>query len=252
MASTRNAADMPASDKTPPPQKSLFKHSFAGVAAGGISTAILYPLDLVKTRYQIHENSPRAFRSLGQAFASIVKSDAGGSRYNLRALYQGMSPALYGTTLSWGLYFLFYEHAKSFYAEQTVLPAWAGHFASGIQAGAMCVPLTNPIWLVKVRMQVQATHPSQVPYKNVANALQRIVAEEGVAALYKGVVPALFLTTHAYEWLKTEYNDHIGTPLEGVRGFYKGLTPNLIKVLPTGALIFAVYEYVYQLLDGLK
>ncbi|ETV63591.1 hypothetical protein H257_19481 [Aphanomyces astaci] len=30
---------------------------------------------------------------------------------------------------------------------------------------------------------------------------------------------------------------------EGLRGFYKGLTPNLIKVLPTGALIFAVYEY---------
>ncbi|ETV79904.1 hypothetical protein, variant [Aphanomyces astaci] len=245
MASTRNAADMPASDKTAPPQKSLFKHSFAGVAAGGISTAILYPLDLVKTRYQIHENSPRAFRSLGQAFASIVKSDAGGSRYNLRALYQGMSPALYGTTLSWGLYFLFYEHAKSFYAEQTVLPAWAGHFASGIQAGAMCVPLTNPIWLVKVRMQVQGTHPSQVPYKNVANALQRIVAEEGVAALYKGVVPALFLTTHgafkfvAYEWLKTEYNDHIGTPL--------GIPQTL--VMGAGAQAFAsTATYPYQVI----
>ncbi|RHY23234.1 hypothetical protein DYB32_009266 [Aphanomyces invadans] len=192
--------------------KSLVKHSFAGIAAGGISTAILYPLDLVKTRYQIHENSPKAFRSLGQAFVSIVKTDVTG-RYNFRALYQGMSPALYGTTLSWGLYFFFYEHAKSFYADQTILPPWVGHFASGIQAGtgrlsctrtahqrvavgAMCVPLTNPIWLVKVRMQVQATHPSQVPYKNMANALQRIAVEEGISALYKGVVPALFLTTH--------------------------------------------------------
>ncbi|ETV95917.1 hypothetical protein H310_10582 [Aphanomyces invadans] len=290
--------------------KSLVKHSFAGIAAGGISTAILYPLDLVKTRYQIHENSPKAFRSLGQAFVSIVKTDVTG-RYNFRALYQGMSPALYGTTLSWGLYFFFYEHAKSFYADQTILPPWVGHFASGIQAGAMCVPLTNPIWLVKVRMQVQATHPSQVPYKNMANALQRIAVEEGISALYKGVVPALFLTTHgafkfvAYEWLKTEYNELVRAPLaipqtlvmgalaqafastatypyqviktrlqqggpsadkytgtwdctkriarhEGVRGFYKGLTPNLIKVLPTGALIFAVYEYVYQLLDGPK
>ncbi|CAK4641626.1 unnamed protein product [Aphanomyces euteiches] len=200
--------------------KSLAKHLVAGVAAGGISTAILYPLDLVKTRYQIHESSPKAYRSLLQAFTSIVRQEGGSSsRWNVRALYQGMSPALYGTTLSWGLYFLFYEHAKSFYAEQTTLPAWVGHFASGIQAGAMCVPLTNPIWLVKIRMQVQATHATQVPYTSVSNALKRIAAEEGILALYKGMIPALFLTTHgafkfvAYEALKTEYNELVGKPL---------------------------------------
>ncbi|KAF0714150.1 Aste57867_4021 [Aphanomyces stellatus] len=291
-------------------EKSLFKHCVAGVAAGGFSTAVLYPLDLVKTRYQVHENSPKPFRSLAHAFASIVRTDGAAPtrRYHVRGLYEGMSPALYGTTISWGLYFLFYEHAKSFYEQHPAIPASVGHFAAGIQAGAMCVPLTNPIWLVKVRMQVQATHATAVPYTSMTNALQRIVAEEGALALYKGVVPALLLTTHgafkfvAYEWLKKEYQTNVGSTLsiphslamgalaqafastatypyqviktrlqqggiwadkykgtwdctkqiyqhEGMRGYYKGLTPNLIKVLPTGALIFAVYEHVYQWLD---
>ncbi len=35
---------------------------------------------------------------------------------------------------------------------------------------------------------------------------------------------------------------------EGVRGLYKGLTPNYAKVVPTVAVSFAVYEHVKQLL----
>jgi hypothetical protein len=29
---------------------------------------------------------------------------------------------------------------------------------------------------------------------------------------------------------------------EGVRGFYKGLTPNMIKIFPTSGLFFLIYE----------
>ncbi|KDO21890.1 hypothetical protein SPRG_12392 [Saprolegnia parasitica CBS 223.65] len=280
----------------------LLQHCVAGIVAGGFSTAVLYPLDLVKVRYQVHEQSPRAYKSLLHAFTSLVKGP-GASAWHWRAMYQGMSPALYGTTMSWGLYFYFYEQAKTMYSTSS-LPPSIGHFLSGIQAGVMCVPLTNPIWLIKVRMQVQGT---AVPYKNVADAFKRIVAEEGVRALYKGAVPALFLTSHgafkfvAYEKLKSEYTSYVsrdmsipasltigalsqafastatypyqvikarlqqGGPVadkytgtwdctkriikyEGMPGLYKGLTPNLIKVLPNGALIFAVYEYVSKLL----
>lgn len=80
-----------------------------------------------------------------------------------------MSPALYGATISWGLYFYFYEQAKSRYNTNTngTLLAWQ-YFASGMEAGLICVPLTNPIWLIKVRMQVQSkTSGSFIPYRNV-------------------------------------------------------------------------------------
>ena len=151
----------------------------------------------------------------------------------------------------------------------------------------------------------------QVPttsYNSVTNAFRRILAEEGFLAFYKGVIPAIFLTSNgafkfvAYErlkrWYKTNVADvptlphtlamgscaqvfaHFSTypyqvikarlqqggiaaakyngtwdctkqiyANEGIRGFYKGMTANVLKVIPTGAIIFASYEQISSLLD---
>ena len=66
--------------------------------------------------------------------------------------------------MSWGLYFFFYERCKLRYHE------WEGHdtTASGasklsfghhsvaaLEASALTVLVTNPIWLVKTRLQLQ-------------------------------------------------------------------------------------------------
>ncbi|KAE9348627.1 hypothetical protein PF008_g7262 [Phytophthora fragariae] len=287
----------------------------AGLGAGAVSTVLLYPLDLVKVRYQVHEKSAHAYRSLGHAFRSIVAEEG------VRALFRGMSPALYGATLSWGIYMLVYQNAKERYArmadEGWIQGSWQ-HFFSGIEAGCIVVPLTNPIWLVKIRMQVQSNKRMQasvtgkdatrklvenIPYRSVTDAFRRIVAEEGASALYKGMIPALFLTTNgaikfvAYERLKSLYQAHWspemdviptlamgavaqsiastttypyqvikarlqqGGPLadkytgtwdctvkiirhEGYFGLFKGLSANILKVVPTGAIIFAAYEQI--------
>ena len=36
---------------------------------------------------------------------------------------------------------------------------------------------------------------------------------------------------------------------EGVRAFYKGLTPNLIRMFPQSGLFFLVYDWVQRLYD---
>ena len=36
---------------------------------------------------------------------------------------------------------------------------------------------------------------------------------------------------------------------EGVQGLYKGLVPNVLRVMPQSAITFLVYEKVMQLLD---
>lgn len=125
----------------------------AGLGAGAISTALLYPLDLVKVRYQVHDKSARRYRSLAHGFRSIVAEEG------TRALFRGMSPALYGSALSWGLYMFFYQNAKERYArlaDSGVIQGSWQYFFSALEAGIICVPITNPIWLVKVRMQVQS------------------------------------------------------------------------------------------------
>jgi Mitochondrial carrier protein len=120
--------------------------------------------------------------------------------------------------------------------------AWYDHFVVACTAGAIMVALTNPIWLVKTRMQLQlrhaqqqqqqelytatpgggGTHPvssspssslsSPRPYRNMMDAFRTIVREEGgIRALYKGCGPALLLTSHGgvqfviYEYLRQHY-----------------------------------------------
>jgi len=60
----------------------------------------------------------------------------------------------------------------------------------------------------------------------------------------KGTMGDLFpyrSTPHAFSMiLKTE----------GIRGFYKGMLPNLLKVAPSVAIVFVTYEFVKARLFG--
>uniref|UniRef100_A0A453HBK9 Mitochondrial folate transporter/carrier n=1 Tax=Aegilops tauschii subsp. strangulata TaxID=200361 RepID=A0A453HBK9_AEGTS len=182
---------------------------------------------------------------------------------------------------------------------------------------------TNPIWLVKTRMQLQTPgHTSS--YSGFSDALRTIRKEEGWRALYRGIGPGLLLVTHgaiqftAYEELRKamisakskqtrgddkgsedllnsvdyaalgagsklsailltypyqvirarlqqrpgsdgipKYSDswHVvkeTARYEGVRGFYRGITSNLLKNLPAASVTFVVYENVIKLFRATK
>jgi len=63
------------------------------------------------------------------------------------------------------------------------------------EAGTITCLLTNPIWLIKTRMQLQ-TGATRAPYASALHALTSIFREDGIPGLYRGIVPALFLTLH--------------------------------------------------------
>lgn len=56
------------------------------------------------------------------------------------------------------------------------------------------VAVTNPLWLVKTRLQLQGR--SALRYAGLGDAVRTVLREEGVLGFYKGVVPALLLTSH--------------------------------------------------------
>lgn len=113
-----------------------------------------------------------------------------------RGLYKGLTPALLANGVSWGGYFLFYEHAKNRYLEQLDAPkplTSVHHMLAAFEAGIVMVFLTNPLWLIKTRMQLQPGKSSGQPqpqhleaYRGMWHAVRTIVREEGPLGLYKG------------------------------------------------------------------
>jgi solute carrier family 25 folate transporter 32 len=83
--------------------------AIAGFTAGAVSTIILHPLDLLKTRFQIDE---KRRNSIVRSVTAFARSEG------ITGLYRGLSPNFVGTSMSWGLYFLFYSKFKELHGER--------------------------------------------------------------------------------------------------------------------------------------
>jgi solute carrier family 25 (mitochondrial folate transporter), member 32 len=147
----------------------------------------------------------------------------------LSGLYQGWTPAVIGSSVSWGGYFYFYEGFKrrlvdirvgergSKQEAASVLTSF-DNFCLACASGGIMVLVTNPVWLIKTRMQLQMKKASEryniKPYKSMADAARTIVRDEGPLALYRGCGPALLLTSHGgvqfvvYEYLRKHFHFH--------------------------------------------
>ncbi|CAN8277680.1 unnamed protein product [Cochlearia groenlandica] len=335
-----------------PPWK--WENATAGAVAGFATVASMHPLDVVRTRFQVNDGrggtSLHTYKNTAHAVFTIARLEG------LRGLYAGFFPAVIGSTVSWGLYFFFYGRAKQRYGRDRdndkLSPGL--HLASAAEAGGLVCLCTNPIWLVKTRLQLQTPLHQTKPYSGLLGLLHKvhkvfifvnsglfckcvvyfgepldafrtIVKEEGPKALYKGIVPSLVLVSHgaiqftAYEELRKIFvglkakrrkdDENLvqrsadsllnsadyaalggsskvaavlltypfqvirarlqqrppstnGTPryidslhviretarFEGFRGFYRGLTANLLKNVPASSITFIVYENVLKLL----
>ena len=196
----------------------------AGLSGGFISTVALYPLDLIKVRLQVNEDARSNTLAKSQRLSSLQAFRVVVRHEGLMGLYQGLIPAVIGSAVSWGGYFFVYEGLKREYAQFSPRADASSktltsleNFSLACLAGASMVLLTNPVWLIKTRMQLQMTHAAKehnmkAPYSGLLDAGRTIVREEGFWALYKGAGPALLLVSHGgvqfvvYEFLKRRFH----------------------------------------------
>ena len=83
---------------------------------------------------------------------------------------------------------------------ETKLATWQ-HMYAAWEGGSITCLFTNPLWLIKTRMQLQSkastTSTTNVsPYRGISDAFITIIKNEGIIGLYRGLLPALFLTSH--------------------------------------------------------
>ncbi|KAF8331344.1 putative succinate-fumarate transporter [Cantharellus anzutake] len=148
------------------------------------------PLDTIKVRMQLSRSGripgtkPRGFIATG---AQIVQ------RETPLALYKGLGAVLSGIIPKMAIRFASFETYKGLLADrQTGKTSLGGIFLAGLGAGTTeAVLVVTPMEVVKIRLQAQShslADPLEVPkYRNAAHAVYRIVTEEGVGTLYRGV-----------------------------------------------------------------
>lgn len=149
------------------------------------------------------------YRNAAHATYLVVKEEGVG------ALYRGVSLTALRQGTNQAANFTAYSYLRSYLQERQGtkdLPGWQTSVI-GLISGAMG-PFSNaPIDTIKTRLQKTPAEPGQ-------SALSRI-------------------TTIAGDMWKQE----------GVRSFYKGITPRVARVAPGQAVTFTVYEYLKDILE---
>ncbi|KAH7105318.1 mitochondrial FAD carrier protein [Auriculariales sp. MPI-PUGE-AT-0066] len=167
-----------------------FDHAIAGMGAGTAAVLCMQPLDLLKIRFQVDTTRPTRPMGVGRAIYGAITEiyDARG----VRGLYRGVGTNIAGNASSWGLYFLFYTYMKTQAQAGDTSKAlstaqYLGYSASASAATAL---ITNPIWVVKVRLYT-TTPDSPNAYRGLADGLSSIYRTEGIAGWFRGTLLAL-------------------------------------------------------------
>ncbi|CAN4088664.1 unnamed protein product [Withania somnifera] len=181
----------------------------AGGMAGAVAQTAIYPMDLVKTRLQTHVCEGGNVPNLGKLSKDILIQEGP------RAFYRGLVPSLLGIIPYAGIDLAAYETLKDLsrtYILRDSEPGPLVQLGCGTISGALGATCVYPLQVVRTRMQAQPTS-TDAAFKGMSDVFQRTFQHEGL------------------------------------RGFYRGLFPNLLKVVPAASITYLVYESMKKSLD---
>ena len=125
--------------------------------------------------------------------------------------FRGLPPTLVGIIPSRSAYFYAYQRCKVALGPYTPEGSVPNALVSGLVAGIIGNSLTNPIWMVRTRMQILADQSAgQRVYAGYIDAITTIFKEEGIQGFYKGIFASYWGCTEGalqfimYEQIKTK------------------------------------------------
>ncbi|KAH9743091.1 hypothetical protein KPL70_003184 [Citrus sinensis] len=182
---------------------------FAGGLAGAVAQTAIYPMDLVKTWLQTYVCEGGKVPKIGAMSRDILVQEGP------RAFYRGLVPSLLGIIPYAGIDLAAYESFKEMSKKYILHDSEPGplvQLGCGTFSGALGATCVYPLQVVRTRMQAQRMN-TESAYTGMSNVFKRTFKSEGL------------------------------------RGFYKGLFPNLLKVVPSASITYMVYEAMKKSLE---
>ena len=217
--------DNSSSKKVLPRFKSSTLNRFTSSLVATITAVtVASPFDVLKTRMQVQGDrsaNTMLYSRLHKSFATIVKQEG------IRGLFRGYKATLMTTPIFHSIYFPVYEGLRRKLSKEFNLDKsdFVIVTTSSAFTGILCNVITNPLWLVRIRMQAEvfrSTWESNYTrkYKSVFRSVYNIYQREGFFALYTGLAASMIGISHVaiyfplYEqfksYFKSRYNmsDH--------------------------------------------
>uniref|UniRef100_A0A0D6R936 EF-hand domain-containing protein n=1 Tax=Araucaria cunninghamii TaxID=56994 RepID=A0A0D6R936_ARACU len=181
---------------------------FAGGTAGAVAQTAIYPMDLVKTRLQTFASEGGKVPKLSKLSKDIWVQEGP------RAFYRGLLPSILGMIPYAGIDLAAYETLKDMSTKYILKDTEPGPFVQlgcGTISGALGATCVYPLQLIRTRLQAQPLN-SPLRYEGMSDVFWRTLKHEGFLA------------------------------------FYKGLLPNMLKVVPAASITYLVYEKMKKVL----
>ncbi|KAG5930692.1 hypothetical protein E4U42_000032 [Claviceps africana] len=230
------------------PEISPWARAAAGATGAVLANALVYPLDIVKTRLQVQVRSDKVeppstsdtphYNSTWDALSRIVTDDG------VKGLYAGINGSLIGVASTNFAYFYWYTLARSLYIKSSRSvgsPSIAVELALGAAAGALAQLFTIPVAVVTTRQQTARADERK---SLLSTAREVVEGPDGVSGLWRGLKASLVLVVNpavtygAYERLRTMFfKDRVN--LRPWEAFLLGALSKALATVVTQPLIVA-------------
>ncbi|OII72488.1 mitochondrial carrier protein [Cryptosporidium ubiquitum] len=180
------------------PNMSILNSVVSPAVCGGLSTishdVIATPLDVIKQRLQVG-----SYKGMSDCILTILKKEG------IRSFYRSLPITLFMNIPQTGLFVLLNENLKVLIGrvKKNSLKQNTYNFVIAGISGGIAGFITNPLDVIKTKLQTQACHISQkesfkVVYPNVKKAFIDTFRKQGLRGMYSGALARAFLIAPSY------------------------------------------------------
>jgi solute carrier family 25 carnitine/acylcarnitine transporter 20/29 len=194
-----------------------------GIVAGITRAIISQPFDTVKTQMQYGN-----YKNARSCLKSVVK------KQGVLFLYKGLTFPLLGNSLIVGAHFHIYNELKRY-----------SSLVAGASAGFVASFISNPVELVRIKMQLSGANANNKKYKNSFECLKQIIHHNGVRGIFKGQRATTLRDIIGYSAFFSAYEMYPG--YKNSVGQYLGDNPILHKMIRGTLCGFALWGSMYPI-----